>query len=281
LIFWVRKLLFEGMPELVTIGVTIIIFIAINVLLALIMIIKGIRTKYYTMALIGAIFFAGISSWGGVFYNFLYVVITDEFPSWIWGAWFTIQGGALFVFHFIWIVGVSKLADIKKKTRIVVLIFVGLATAILEVIYWLILTTDPYIFGEPLFFGSPSPPYPPPGFPFLIDYSWVGYFFLTVSLGFFTPAILWIVIESWKSSDRRIRLKAKFLLIYAILITLGSLSEIYDPLDNLFEKVYDFAPLDAAVAANYINKIGLTIGVFCGYIGFVLPKPIEKIFIRS
>ncbi|MFX1479162.1 MAG: hypothetical protein ACFFCI_13600, partial [Promethearchaeota archaeon] len=101
-----------GNGGLMTIGITIIIFILLNIILGLIMIIKGIKRKYYTTVLIAAIFFAGISAWGGVLFNFFYIIITDTFPSWIFKAFFMLQGGALFIFHFIWIAGVSKLTSI-------------------------------------------------------------------------------------------------------------------------------------------------------------------------
>ena len=260
---------------LMTIGVTIVIFILINIILALIMIYKGIKTKYYRMVFIAAIFFAGISAWGGVLFNFFYILITDEFPSWIFIAFFSIQGGALFIFHFIWIVGVSKLSSISKKARIYLLILVGIICALMEVTWWLIITTDIGIFGE--LKGYPGWE----GFPYIVEYSLASYFYLTGSLMFFTVAGGWISIASSRSSDPRIKLKSKFLMIYVILITFGSLLEIYDPIENILENFYDVEPIDAAVFASYTAKIILTIGVISGYIGFVLPKPIEKLFLRT
>lgn len=251
-----------------TIGITIIIFILINIILALIMIIKGIKTKYYTTVLIAAIFFAGISAWGGVLFNFFYIIITDTFPTWIFKAFFMLQGGALFIFHFIWIAGVSKLTSITKKNRIIVLVIVGLICAAMEGTWWYIIITNIGIFGAA-------------SFPFIVTYSPISYFYLTGSLMFFTVAGSWIVVESFKSDDRKIKLKSKFLMVYVILITFGSLLEIYDPIEKILVNFYSFGALDAAVIASYTAKILLTIGVLCGYIGFMLPKPIEKLFIRS
>jgi hypothetical protein len=274
LIFQARDALLDN-QGLMTIGITIVIFILINIILAIVMIYKGIKTKYYTMILIAAIFFAGISAWGGVLFNFFYILITDEFPSWIFNAFFSIQGGALFVFHFIWIMGVTRLSSISKKAKMYLLICVGTICALMEVSWWLIVTTDIGIFGD--LAGPPGFQ----GFPFIVEYSWVSYLYLTGSLMFFTVAGGWIAIESLKSDDRRIKLKAKFLMIYVILITVGSLIEIYDPIENILENFYDVEALDAAVIASYTAKIILTIGVISGYIGFVLPKRVERLFLKT
>lgn len=260
-------------PGLMNIGVTIIIFIVINLILALIMIIKGLRTKYYRMCLIGFVFICGVSAWGGVAYNFLYILITDDFPTWIFYAYFMVQGGTLFVLHYIWIVGISKLTSIKKKTRIYFLILFGIFIATLQVSWWLCIYIDLDILGDlPGYF---------PGFPFIVDYTPATYFYLTISLSFFTIGGTWLVIESFKSTDSKIKLKGKFLLVWVILITIGSLSEIYDPIETFLENVYDMDPLDAAVWGSAINKIGLTIGVISAYIGFILPRRIEKLFLKT
>ena len=48
---------------------------------------------------------------------------------------------------------------------------------------------------------------------------------------------------------------------------------------------YDYKELlpeiDAAIIASFTAKIILTIAVICSYIGFMLPKRIEKIFLKT
>jgi hypothetical protein len=268
MIFQYRDFLLDN-SGLMNIGITIIVFVVLNLILALLMIIKGLRMKYYTMSLIGFVFLAGVSAWGGVVFNFLYIIIADDFPSWIWYAYFMIQGGLLFVFHYIWIIGMTKLTSIKKKTRITFLIIFGIFIALMEASWWLLIVINVDLLGDPR------------SFPFIVDYTPASYFYLTTSLAFFTIGGTWLVIESFRSSDPKVKLKAKFLLIWVILITLGSLSEIYDPIENILTHYYDMDPLDAAVWGSYINKIGLTIGVFSAYIGFTLPKFVERIFLKT
>ena len=256
-----------GVPGLMTIAITIVIFIILNLILAIIMIYKGIKMKYYTMLLISGIFFAGVSAWGGVVFNLMYILITDTFPTWIWTAYFITQGGFLFLFHFIWIAGVAKLANISKNKQKYLLIIVGILIAILEGVYWTIIFTNISLLGVT-------------SFPFIIDYSWISYFYLTTSLGFFVVGGFWISISSLRSSDSRLKLKSKFLLVWVILILFGSIIEIYRPIwISLFLSSLDV--MDAAIILSYTAKIILTIAVISGYIGFMLPKRIEKVFLKT
>ena len=257
-----------GQAGLMTIAVTIVIFIIFNIILGLIMIYKGIKMKYYTMILISAIFFAGVSSWGGVVFNLMYILIVDAFPPWIWTAYFIVQGGFLFIFHFIWIAGVAKLANIEKNKQKYLLIIVGIIIAILEGSYWAIIFTKISLLGTP-------------NFPFIIEYSPLSYFYLTTSLMFFVVGGLWISIASFRSNDPRLKLKSKFLLVWVILIAFGSILEIYDPLETIMVTYFSYNLIDAAIIASFTAKIILTIAVICGYIGFILPKRIEKIFLKT
>lgn len=271
-----------GQPGLMTIAVTIVIFILINLILAIIMIYKGIKMKYYTMILISGIFFAGVSAWGGVVFNLMYILITDTFPAWIWMAYFITQGGFLFLFHFIWIAGVVKLANIKKNKQKYLLIIVGIIIAMLEGSYWTVIVinsnlltsvTNPFVITNVGLLGSVI-------FPFIVYYSPLNYFYLTFSLSFFTIAGSWIAINSYKSSDPRLKLKSKFLLVWVILVTVGSLMEIYRPyLIAIF--LPSLNEMDAVILLSNIAKILLTIAVFCGYLGFMLPKRIEKVFLKT
>ena len=224
--------------------------------------------KNYVYCYISAIFFAGISSWGGVLFNFMYILIFDQFPSQIWNTYFIIQGGFLFILHIIWILGVLKLSTIEDKKRRILGIIVGILNLILQVTYWIIIFSDIGILGAP-------------SFPFVVTYSPVSYFYLTASLLYFTIACGWLAIMSVKSDDQKIKLRGKFLLIYVILITIGSIFEIYDPLETIIVQFYSIAVLDAAVIASIIAKIILTLAVFSGYVGFMLPKRIKKIFLKE
>ena len=257
-----------GNSQLMIITITIVVFILINIVLGFTMIYKGIKSKTYVYSYIGAIFFAGVSAWGGVLYNFIYILITDAFPVQIWTSFFVIQGGFLFVFHIIWIYGVTKISKITEKQRKTLMIVVVIFNAILELTYWIIILTDVSILGTP-------------SFPFIVTYSPVSYFYLTSSLMFFTIAGGWIAIVSFKEDDPKIKLRGKFLIVYVILITVGSILEIYDPLETLMVGVLSMGTLDAAVIASLIAKVLLTIAVISGYLGFMLPKQVQKIFIKA
>lgn len=256
-------------PGLMTIGVTVVLFVAFNLILGFLMVFKGIKNKNRTVIYIGMIFFAGATCWGGVVFNFFYILILNSFPDWIWFAFFLIMGGFLFIFHFFWIMGISNLTSIKGKQRIWFLIILGVVVAGLEGSYWVILLTNIGLFSTKL------------QFPFIPTYSYIGYFYLTVSLSFFTIGGSWIAIESYKSQDPRLRLKSKFLIIYVIGITIGSLLEIYNIIESILIPLYGISLLNASIIASYTAKIILTISVICGYIGFMLPKRIERLFLKT
>jgi hypothetical protein len=267
MIFQYRDFLL-GNSGLMTIAITIVLFILLNLILGLWMIYKGIKMKQYTMIFIAAIFFAGLSSWGGVVFNLAYILIMDQFPVWIWTAYFIVQGGFLFIFHFIWIIGIVKLSGLSKSKKTYLLIIVGIIVAVLEGSYWTIIFTDRTLFGIA-------------SFPFIVTYSPLSYFYLTTSLMFFVVGICWMIIRTYKSDEPRVRLKSRFLIIYVIGIAFGSILEIYDPIETILVGYYSFSPLDAAIIASYIAKIILVIAVVSGYIGWMLPKRIEKLFLKT
>jgi len=214
------------------------------------------------------IFFAGLSAWGGVFFNTMWILITDTFPVWIWTAYFMIQGGLLFVFHFLWVIGATNLTNLKSSSRKTFLIIVGIILGISQISWWIIVFTDISLFGTP-------------SFPFSVDYSWISYIYLTYSLLIFTLGVGWIAYESGKTTDARIRLKSKFLWIYVIGITFGSFLEIYSPIEIILETYYAVEHLTAVVIASGIAKAILTFSVLCGYIGFMLPTFVEKMFLKE
>ena len=115
----------------------------------------------------------------------------------------------------------------------------------------------------------------------MIKCSPLSYFYLTTSLEFFVVGGLWISIASFKSNDPRLKLKSKFLLVWVILIAFRSILEIYDPMETIMVTYFAFNLIYAAIIASFTAKIILTIAVICSYIGFMLPKRIEKIFLKT
>lgn len=253
MIFQYRNTLLAS-PELMLVGIITTIYIMINVLLGLVMIYRGIEVKNYTMLYVSGIFFAGISAWGGILFYFLSILILDVYyPTTIY---FLVQGGFLWVFEFLWIVGVSDLAKIKGKKRRNLLIIVGSLFATLEIIYWIAAIFAPDLLGtiDNLF---------------VPDYAALSEFYLLAGISFFTIGGAWIGIESYKSKVPKVKLKSYFLLLYVILITVGSILEIF--------RATIFGEL--AIIGSLLAKIVLTAGMFSGYIGFMLPPPIAKIFL--
>ncbi|TFF96759.1 MAG: hypothetical protein EU547_06085 [Promethearchaeota archaeon] len=247
-----------NIPELMIVGIITTLYILVNLILAVIMIIKGIRLGHDTMVYISAIFFAGISAWGGVMFNFYSILILDILPE--PEHYFLIQGGFLFIFHFFWVTGVSELTHIQGSQRRNLLFLVGILFAIIEGSYWLILITDYTLLGtvEQLFVPVYSP---------------LSYFYLTLSLSIFTIGGGWIAIESFKSKTPRVKLKSKFLIIYVLGITFGSILEIFR--NAIFGSGIN------AIIGSIIAKVILSVAVISGYIGFMMPPKIEELLLNN
>lgn len=253
MIFQYRDVLLSS-HELMLVGIINTIFIVINILMGCVMIYRGIEVKNYTMLYVSGVFFAGISAWGGILFYFLSILILNVYyPTTVY---FLVQGGFLWVLLFLWIVGLSDLAMIKGKRRRNLLIFVGSLFATLEIIYWIVAIFAPDLLGtiDNLF---------------IPEYAALSEFYLLAGISVFTIGGAWIGKESYKSKIPKIKLKSYFLILYVILITAGSILEIF--------RATIFGEL--AIIGSILAKILLTTGMFSGYIGFMLPSLIVKIFL--
>jgi hypothetical protein len=240
------------------------------------MIRKGIKMKYNIIIYISFIFLAGVLAWGGVLFNSIIILVFDAFPEYIWTLYFIVQGGFLFIVHFIWYIGISKLTSIEGKRRKYFLGILGLIIAILQISYWYWIFIEQVPLAVQTFGPLATTDFQTvlgtAVFPFIVFYSEISYIYLTISLLFFIFGVGWIVVESFGAKKPRVRLKSRFLTIYIIGIAFGSIMEIYR---NLL-----FSWMDP-VLASIIAKIILTIAVLSGYIGFVLPPSIERLFLEN
>ncbi|TXT66319.1 MAG: membrane protein of unknown function [Promethearchaeota archaeon] len=254
MIFIGRDILLND-PTLMVIGVSTLIFLSILVLLAITMIYKGFKNKNRLMFYISAIFIGGMLAWSGVGLNFSIALIFDNIPPDF--VSFMIQQGFIGIFLFLWTVGVTDLTNIKRKTRKTLLIAIGTFLALFQVFYWIILFYDISLLGtvHSVVVQSHQP---------------LDYLYLSISLGFFVVGAAWITIESYNSSDSRIKLKSRFLLLFIVLISVGGFIEIFN---NII-----FGGIN--IIGALISKIFLTFGIISGYLGFILPLRVEQIVMK-
>ncbi|MBD3212652.1 MAG: hypothetical protein GF311_08585 [Candidatus Lokiarchaeota archaeon] len=237
-------------PELMTIGITTIIFIIINLILGISMIYKGIISNYHIAIYISSIFFVGITLWGGVVVLFLAALIFNfELPLQIY---FIIHMGFTLVLIFFWMVGITDLANIKGKKRKNFLIIFGIILATMQILY------DIMIFVNPLALGTYESV-------IQIDYRGLTSLYQLMLLFFFTIPAGWIAYESYKAENPTIRLKARFLILYVLGITVGAILEIFL----------------AGYLGSIIAKIIISPTMVAGYFGFMLPEKVEKFILNK
>jgi len=244
-----QKVLFES-PELMVIGIATLLFIFLCLILGFRMIYRGIKVDYHTISYIGIIFIGGGSLWSGVALNFLTILIFNVLPS--WELHFLLHGGFIIIALFIGIIGVTDLINLQRKKRIIILIGLGIFMLILEIIYLSVIFIDYTILGIPIA-------------PIQVKYQPFSWIYLTTALVIFLSATGWFVLETFRSEIPQIQLQGKFLLNGGFLFLIGSIGEVY--FSNIFILL--------------ISRFIVTIALFLGYIGFMMPEWVKKAFLKS
>ncbi|MBD3216314.1 MAG: hypothetical protein GF311_27115 [Candidatus Lokiarchaeota archaeon] len=140
----------------------------------------------------------------------------------------------------------------KSKQKIVVAL-VGVAMAIFEVIFFVVLALNPSIIAK----KSTDVDY--------LNYPFILTFFLAV-LGIFLVTGIIFASYAMKSEIRKNQIKGRILLIAIFLYTIGG------GLDGAFEGI---------IGILIISRIMLALSSIMFYFGFVLPKWLEKILIKE
>ncbi|MFX1394870.1 MAG: hypothetical protein ACFFAH_15020 [Promethearchaeota archaeon] len=140
----------------------------------------------------------------------------------------------------------------KEKQKIILAIYAVIGI-LFEMYYFYILFTSPEIHG--------SLSIPP------IDSTSRGLLqlYLIFVLASIAVSLFWFIGKSWKSEDREVRLKAKFLFIAMIMFVFGAF------LDGF---------ISLTTAPIFIVRIILVVSAILFYLGWNLPEGIKKIFIK-
>jgi hypothetical protein len=139
----------------------------------------------------------------------------------------------------------------KSRQKFVIIISVILSV-LFEILFFYALLTDFSLIGE----------YTPP---LAIDYTLPITLFLLAFLGIFLITGIIMGKESMKSENKEIELKGKFLIIAFLSFLVGTLLELFLPLNPVWIMVIRFILISAAI--EY-------------YIGFTLPEFIKKIMLK-
>ncbi|TXT58006.1 MAG: conserved membrane protein of unknown function [Promethearchaeota archaeon] len=235
--------------EFLILGITTLLFVIVTLIISGKMIYRGIKLELKTISYVGIEYFGVASCWFGVTFNFIIILFFNIIPP--WELHFIAHGGIVSIAQIFWVFAMTELLPIKttqgKIIKILAIVF-GLSV---EILYIIIIFTNISWLGTPVA-------------PIQIVYGWFSYIYLMGELIVFLSFGFWFVKESLRADDTKIRLKGKFLAFSFVIFTLASILEVF------FQEIWIFV----------FARITVTCSAFFFYIGFLLPKKIENIFIK-
>ena len=236
--------------DLMILGIVTLIFIAFTFLVAIKIIAKYFETKNKIFLYAGISYLGGFFAWTGVALNFISVVFFDTIPS--MEIHFFLHGALLPFTLWLWIMTNLKFTHLKPKIQKMIMIISLIIAIIFDIVYITIIFTDTTILGTLIN-------------EIQVDYAPFSEIYLLIMAIIMISLGLWLGRTSSKSEDPRIRLKGR-LIIYSFIITLFAyILEIFIPI------------ISVIIFARII--VMFTSILFYG--GFVLPKWMEKLFLKE
>ncbi len=215
-----------------------------------------IIAKYFEFKDNKPLLYIGLSSiglatpWSGVAANFISVVFFDVTIS--MELYFLLHGTYIPISVFFWIVGCLYLSNIRPPTRKMIIIITGVLHGIFEIIYIIIIFADTTILGTPLN-------------EIQVDYAIFSEIFLLYAIIQTIVLGLWMGKRAIRSDDKRIRLKGKLLLTCFSLFAIAAFIEVMIPV----------------IFIIILARILVTFNSILFYGGFILPKWMERLFLKS
>ena len=237
--------------ELMLLGIFTLIYITVILAEAI-----TIIAKYFEFKDNKPLLYIGLSSiglatpWSGVAANFISVVFFDVTIS--MELYFLLHGTYIPISIFFWIVGCLYLSNIRSTTRKMIIIITGVLYAIFEIIYIIIIFTDTSILGTPLN-------------EIQVDYAIFSEIFLLCAIIQTIVLGLWMGKRAIRSHDKRIQLQGKFLLTCFSLFAFVAFIEVMIPI----------------IFILILARILVIFTSILFYGGFILPKWMEKLFLRK
>lgn len=236
--------------ELIILGIVTMTFIVITIFLSIKFLIKYINTKDKHLLFAGIAYVGVASCWFGVGLNFISVMLFNEIPP--MELHFLLHGGIVTIAQWCFIMLCTDLSHLKKGMKKLIQILTGIIAIIVEIIYIFIVFTNSTLLGY-LYV------------PIQVIYGPFSYVYLGVHLILFVLQGIWLGRESMKSEDNRIRLKGKLIVISFLFFLGASILEVFFSLILIF----------------IIARVLVTISAISFYSAFILPKWIEKLFLKE
>ncbi len=236
--------------ELMMIGIITLIFVAINLFVAIKILAKYFEVRDKTFLYAGLAIIGIPLPWTGVVLNFISIIFFDTIPP--MELHFFIHGFYIAFATFFWLmvnINFSKISETKRK-KVIIIAFI--ITIIVESVYLTVLFTDTTILGT------------------LINEIQVDYaifseiYLLTATIVNFSLA-LWLGSQLRKSENEKVRLQGKLIITgYCIFVFAGFLEVL--------------VPIISVIIFARILVIFMAI-TFYGT--FVLPKWMERLFLKQ
>ncbi len=231
-------------------GILMLILDTISIAVGLLIISKyfGHERKFKALLYVGLAWIFMVSPWYSGALSFIIVLVTGEYLS--AEAYMIIGNIFIPIALVLWLAAFTELVY-KKGQKLIVLIFC-IYGVIFCLIFFILLALDPLLIGTVRGID--------------VKYNtFIAVYYLTLE-GIILITGYLFTKQSLRSENPEIRLKGKFLMLAFILFVIGS-------------------TLNALLALDYVTLVifrGFEIASSVSfYLGFILPEPIKKIFIKN
>ncbi len=219
------------------------------------------RTKIWTFLTIGLSWIGFVSGWIPDSINFVIIFFGQQLPLTIY---LIIAIGFYPPVVFLWLIGITKLLNIKKRKEYLILFLI--IYTILEIIFFIFLIIDKTgLVGE--FIGI-----------FIVDFKLYGIIIILFSLVTIIISGLKFSYEAFSSVEPKVKLKGSFLLTAFISVTIGVLLDlIITAISGTVGSVlYTLLPVMIV-----ITRLIIAMSSIAFYFGYILPKGIENLFLKK
>lgn len=238
-------------PELVMLGTVTLIYIIIVVIIAIRIIIKFSQTKHLALLYAGLAIAGLASAWFTTSLQFVMSMLYNQMlPN---EVSFLIHGAIINFGQFFWMMTITQLSHLERKTKNIIRLSTGIICIILEITYISIALMDWTLLGTVVA-------------PIQADFSVISALYFGGHLISFFITGLWFSKESIvRAEDKRVNLKGKILLVSFILFFFGVCFEVFLH----------------AISGFIVARITVLISAIFFYMGFLLPKWMERLFLKE
>lgn len=233
-------------------GTLFTIFSLLSLLIGIRILLRYFKVKKNSFVFVGLAWIFLTSPWFPSMIAFFNAIFLGFSPGLIQTIYFLLGNIFVPLASFCWIAALTEL--LYRKYRNYLLPIFIIYRLIFYIVFFLQLILDQSAIGTII--GDIDVKYNP--------ISFVSFYYISILVLFLITGIIFAK-QTINSSDKEIRIKSRFLLLAFIIFPIGVI------LDGLIEKFL------LTIILMRILEIG---GTICFYFGFILPKSVERIFVK-